>query len=772
MRILFLNHNQERFGTYWRCLFLGKYLSQRGHEIVMICASGKKFDLLIRKRQINPRFTLITLPRVKYSQYLTGQLWRLVISVFQALFYRYDIFHAFTVAQPQIGIPAWVAKKIRRKPLIVDWDDLWGGGFAEAHRPLIKKVLTSFEILIPRVADRITYVSEYLGQRIARLGFKSKARLVPNGSNIDEIKIMDKNVCRQRLKLDPGKKYLLSMGNTYFRSFRILLKSVAKVMAEDPSVRLIMLGQVEINKEIRDLYEPIKEKIIIAGSRPFKEVPFYLGAVDCLILPMDNDPIEFARFPIRFGDYLCAGRPIVSNAVGVVKLYIDKFGCGLATPYDDVSGLAENISRVLSDTRLAAELGRKARAVAENELQWSRVAEQMNAVYNDLYKRPGEKLSIVILSPFALPNVGGVETHINDLCRYYQQHGHRVTVITYTPLTTPVKAPRYEKHGSLEIHRIPWIGYGLFNKFEKYPIIQFAYLTPVLHLFTWYLLFVKKIPCDVIHAHGFTAALITNLLNRYLKPRRPIVCSMHAIYSFEKRDSLARICRWILWPFDHIFCLAQRSVDDLIAAGLPREKLSPYVQWVDQANIFCPRDRSDCRKQLNLPEKFTVLFSGRLIDKKGVGVMMKVVTLVPADIHFVFVGDGPMRPALVDFSRRHPNVHAVGRKTQAESGLYFGACDIFVQPAQYEEGFSRVVLETLSSGRPIIASKKGCLKEMITSEVGVLLEPTTDNIAREINRLYKNIGELRRLEANCRAYALEKFSDKNCEHILYYYYRH
>ncbi|EKD49338.1 MAG: hypothetical protein ACD_63C00179G0005 [uncultured bacterium] len=745
-------------------------MSKLGHDITMVCASGKEFDLLIRKQKINDHFTIITLPRVKYAQYMTGQLWRLVISVFQALFYRYDIFHAFTVAQPQIGVPAWVAKKIRRKPMIVDWDDLWAGGFAEAHRPIIKKVLTKFERTIPYYADRVTYVSKYLGGEVAKLGLEKRATRIPNGANIDQIKVLDKADCRRKLKLDPNGKYLLSMGNTYFQSFRILMQSAGKAMKKDPKIKLILLGQIEsIPDFARKYYKEIKDRIIIAGSRPFEEVPLYMGASDALVLPMDNDPIEYARFPIRFGDYLCAGRPIVSNAVGEVKRYMNEYDCGLASAYDDIDGLADNINKVLNDNELAGKLGKSARFVAENKLQWQLIAEKMNNVYKSLNKKLGDKLNIVILSPFYLPNVGGVETHIDDLCRYYQKHGHHTHVITYKPLTTSVKALRYEKKKNLEIHRVAWIGWGLFHKFEKHPVVQFLYLTPVLFVFTWYLLFVKKIKYDTIHAHGFTAALITNILNRFNK--KPIVCSMHAIYNFDERKSLADICRRILWPFDHVFCLAQRSVEDLVAAGLPREKLSPYVQWVDQEKIFKPRNREECRRKLGLSNKFTVLFLGRLIDKKGVSVLMKASERVDKDVQFVFVGDGPMKQKLDEFAKKHENIISAGRKSQKEAGLYYCATDVVVVPSQYEEGFARVVLETLSSGRPIIASNKGCLREMITKDVGVLLDPTIENIARAINRFYKNTDELRALEKNCREYALKNFSDKNCEHILHYYYQ-
>jgi hypothetical protein len=139
-RIVFLNHNQEQFGTYYRCFFLAKGLSEKGYKVTMLCASGKDFDLRVRKKRINDRFQIITLPRVKYHTFFTGQIeLRLPITLLYILFARYDMCHAFTVAQPQIGIPAWVAKKIRKKKLIVDWDDAWGDGFALHHPAMVRR---------------------------------------------------------------------------------------------------------------------------------------------------------------------------------------------------------------------------------------------------------------------------------------------------------------------------------------------------------------------------------------------------------------------------------------------------------------------------------------------------------------------------------------------------------------------------------------------------------------------------------------------------------
>ena len=112
LHILFLTSIYENYGGYYRCFNLGKHLTHIGFRVTLICASGKNFDICIRRRKLSDNFTLITLPRIKYHKYFTGQILRMFISCLQVLFYQYDIMHAFTVAQPQVGIPAWIARTV------------------------------------------------------------------------------------------------------------------------------------------------------------------------------------------------------------------------------------------------------------------------------------------------------------------------------------------------------------------------------------------------------------------------------------------------------------------------------------------------------------------------------------------------------------------------------------------------------------------------------------------------------------------------------------
>ena len=380
--ILFLNHNQENHGTYYRCMFLGNELSTQGYKIKMICASGGKFDLFIRKKHLNENFTIYTLPRIKYHQYFTGQIFRLFLTLFFVLFCKYDVCYGFTMAQPQIAIPAFVAKKIRKKKLIIDWDDMWGGGFAEEHIFIVTFVLRWCERFFLQFADIITYVSELIldeieivSKRYPRLDSIAKFK-IPNGANVEKIPKLDKSICRKKLGIG-NEIILLSVGNTYTDSLKRLFEAFEIVGKSNLKVFLYMVGNVVIPDRFKTLYEGNKKNIILTGKIPFEKIPYFMGAADVLLLPMEDNIIERARFPMRFGDYLCAGRPIVSNAVGEVKYYLNKYKVGLVAEHNDPEDYAQKINEVIENKALGHEVSINARHLAENELNWKNVCNQL-----------------------------------------------------------------------------------------------------------------------------------------------------------------------------------------------------------------------------------------------------------------------------------------------------------------------------------------------------------------------------------------------------------
>ena len=223
-----------------------------------------------------------------------------------------------------------------------------------------------------------------------------------------------------------------------------------------------------------------------------------------------------------------------------------------------------------------------------------------------------------MISPFFSPNTGGVETHLDDLCEYLRTHGYKVYVITYQPLTTKARGLKIEKKKNLEIHRIWWPGFNLFHKLELCPVLEVLYLTPRLLLAAFLFLVFHRNKINAIHTHGFNATLIARIINPFFKKR--VTLSIHAIYDLKRKPFMARVIKWMLAEIETVMPLAEKSKAELMDIGIPENKIKIYTYWVKQT-LFRPRDKADCQRSLRLKGKFFVLFVGRLIDKKGAGVL-------------------------------------------------------------------------------------------------------------------------------------------------------
>lgn len=139
------------------------------------------------------------------------------------------------------------------------------------------------------------------------------------------------------------------------------------------------------------------------------------------------------------------------------------------------------------------------------------------------------------------------------------------------------------------------------------------------------------------------------------------------------------------------------------------------------------------RTRLNLPERSLLVGTVAALEPmKGHLVLLEAVRELGdefPDAHFIFSGDGIMRPQLEQYIAHYDlagRVHLLGYDKDAR--LLNNAFDLIAFPSFYE-GLPFAILEAMALGKPIVATSVGGIPEQIDNGISGLLVPPRDSHA-------------------------------------------
>ncbi len=374
--------------------------------------------------------------------------------------------------------------------------------------------------------------------------------------------------------------------------------------------------------------------------------------------------------------------------------------------------------------------------------------------------------TILILASHYSPNIGGVETHLNDLVKALVKRGWKTVVGTYKPLAVNKKVPFYQHEKGLYVYRLPWIGFNIVHKLTPYPLFEFLYLFPGLFFLTPFIL-LRHQQIKTIHAQGLVPAAVAVIWGKILNKKT--IMSTHNLYFFPKEGAYKYFSKLIISLLDLTLGLSVQSENEIKSIGVAASKVNSFRYWLD-LSLFKPTNKSLAKKRLKIANKFTVFFVGRLIETKGVKVLLdSAKDKRLKDINFIFAGIGPLAQELEQTSKKYSNIKYIGQLSPREVKYYMNAANLVAMPSLVDEGYGRVAMEAIACGTPVLAAKKGGLSEVVSAEVGKLIEPTVSEYTKNIIYFLKNHGELMRLSKNTQKYAKKTFSEKNVDQIINYY---
>ena len=300
---------------------------------------------------------------------------------------------------------------------------------------------------------------------------------------------------------------------------------------------------------------------------------------------------------------------------------------------------------------------------------------------------------------------GGEQVNSLQISRELARRGHQIDLI-YT--TDGAFAPEYRE---------------FCRSLQQVPPVDFSFRSPVAgarNLFECVKASVHSKP-DVIYNSRFFSlewAAATHLLTR-----APVVCHAQGDVGGNKlRERLrVKLARDYI-PVSRYTAglLGQLGVDDAAITVVHNGVDPDLYPFGGEAELCGARDALGIDH-----DAIVLLYYGRLDPIKGIEVLLESFAYLSRHSErFLLVIQGAWWDNEAYFRRLQElappdGVRWIRRQTDVVTPLH--AADVVVCPSIWEEPFGRVIIEALSTGRPIVATRVGGIPEILTGELAELL---------------------------------------------------
>ena len=229
----------------------------------------------------------------------------------------------------------------------------------------------------------------------------------------------------------------------------------------------------------------------------------------------------------------------------------------------------------------------------------------------------------------------------------------------------------------------------------------------------------------ILHAHS-GHALALGLWARLFDRSLRLVASRRVDFPIRKHF-LSRL-KYSTGILDRIVCISEAVRAQLLADGVPPEKLVVIPSGVDTRRFAGVRPPPGFRRSLGIPNGHLVIGTiAALADHKDYPNLLQAARLLleqAPDTTFVAVGDGPLQAQIVALAREL----GLGRRFlfmgfREDIGSFLKTFDVFVL-ASKTEGMGTSVLDAQALGLPIAACRAGGIPEIVADrETGLLVPP-------------------------------------------------
>ncbi len=304
---------------------------------------------------------------------LAGQL--RVLPQVRAALRGCDLIHA--LIEPYAPLAAWIAG---RRPLVVTGHGSYVLTAGQRGFPVGSLYAWAFR------RARMVCVSRYTARRVETALSGVKTAVVNNGVDFERFAGIE----------HIGGSGVLSVGAVKERKGTLeLVRAMASVRERLPDARCTIVGSLTLEPDYAAAVRTeidrlgLRDSVTLTGRVPDADLLRHYAEADVFTLPSLNVGWKFEGYGLALLEASAAGLPVVGTSdCGAEDAVADGVTGALVPQTNLAAGLADALTRLLTDHDLAARMGKAGRERARAQT-WDRAAEQMIALYNHAVQNGG-----------------------------------------------------------------------------------------------------------------------------------------------------------------------------------------------------------------------------------------------------------------------------------------------------------------------------------------------------------------------------------------------
>lgn len=283
------------------------------------------------------------------------------IAVLTRLRGKYDVIFVFQVSPITVGIPAIVAKYVKKSPIFFWVLDLWPESVlatTNIKSKLVIALLSRLTRCIYGHCDRVLVQSKGFYAHAKKMGVEdNRLKFFPNWA--EDFYVPTQKDMQLDANLPTGFRVMFAGNIGMAQDFDTILKAALK-LKDLTSIQWLIVGdgKEKCHVETQIQAQGLQKTVHMLGQHPVEHMPVYFASADVLLVSLKKEDIFTSTIPGKIPSYLACAKPILGMLDGEGAKIITEAGAGFVCCAGDSDALADNVLRAsrLSSEALA-ELG-------------------------------------------------------------------------------------------------------------------------------------------------------------------------------------------------------------------------------------------------------------------------------------------------------------------------------------------------------------------------------------------------------------------------------